>query len=1087
MLYKTLALNVALVSGWATCQFPKVDWFVVDQGTGKSATQKVAGMGSDVFISGYAANTTTLTSTSSATTLTSTSESMSNSAPDLHISKIGADGTPLLTKIFKCVECGSTPSFAVIHAAESGQLAAVGSTPGDLTLGTASEVVSGLTAGSNVGYIALFDTNIKLIWYKTIESSGGVSITGADGDAQGSVYATYKTCIPCTDPETCVAEMSYGRPTGRLEPTCSQHLGKFANGNAVWSVDLPATVTLGYLRVGRTGTSDAATDIYTTFKNDSPSTVSGISVTQGGGVMKFNAADGSLVWFAHPADGVSASYIDVSPSATDPFIAISGSLYGSKTMGPNTVVGNLGAMSSYIARMSTTDGSIVWAEAVPMSRGVQITPDNQYVGVFSQTTGDTDVVALTDTGGVTTTMRSRGSWDLIAIKLDAATGDGVYAIDGGGDGMEYFHGFGMTSNGDLLISGYSRSNSFHFGTHTLPNAQSRSHGGDGQNKVYTIQVSADSYTPTCVDSCASNTPVVKSGHCFIDHYCYADGAYSTYPANACFKCDVSASQSAWTGPDVTAGDGYCFINDVCIPNGSAKPGATSRSAPSACQTCDVTKSTDDWTTTHGWDLVDGKCVELTTITTTASTALTTAMAASTLVSAVTSPASSGDFAAAKTAYVGSTLQTLAKTAFTGCPDYDMAAAYYGSATYLDDYMLSALDGTGQFSGTLSPTTRGDMADARTEAVKKCAQDQILVNAAIGTLQLAHTSASAWYKFYAYWTGDTPAGAPWARANKRCQNYGTCGGGTSGENGEIAIINSNILLAVLGALADPTNNGASHAKKAADNALMVYFQAALRYAYKVDAAMALDPPGATADYQGEGGAFWRVIAPYLPTSEAAAVEVTMQFYTMTNAPTGTDHYCPLKRLLHANLPSGLGASDMGSLGAASAVTCKAVPTAGAAGVQDVVSAYTITGVTVADVTAENIVDMSIAFANQAGVDPSQVTVTVMSGSVILQVVIKVFDADAAAVVATLPTDPAGLTAVMATADLTLDPKTVTVTTTPVAQAPGAVVKPDSDGDDGLSTGALIGIIAGVVVLVVVIVVVVMMKKKAAGRVKVVNAA
>jgi hypothetical protein len=54
-----MKLSVALlvapaVHAWqADCRFPKVDWFMLDEGAGISATQKVAGMGTDTYTGGY--------------------------------------------------------------------------------------------------------------------------------------------------------------------------------------------------------------------------------------------------------------------------------------------------------------------------------------------------------------------------------------------------------------------------------------------------------------------------------------------------------------------------------------------------------------------------------------------------------------------------------------------------------------------------------------------------------------------------------------------------------------------------------------------------------------------------------------------------------------------------------------------------------------------------------------------------------------------------------------------------------------------------------------------------------------------------
>ena len=238
-----------------------------------------------------------------------------------------------------------------------------------------------------------------------------------------------------------------------------------------------------------------------------------------------------------------------------------------------------------------------------------------------------------------------------------------------------------------------------------------------------------------------------------------------------------------------------------------------------------------------------------------SATLTMARDASEAVKTVTA---ASDWAAKKVAYVGSDLQTLAKKSWAGSAFYDQAASHFGSVTWLDDFVLSALDATGEFATTLD-TARGDMQEARTEAFKKALQDQILVTAAISTLQSGSSDAANWRLMYAYWTGASPSNGPWGRANKRCKNYGTCGGMTSGGGGELANVrarwrtlrpslhppqspppppppalrvqaNSNILLATVHAT-QAINNGlassaATHATTAYGNAMIVYYQAAL---------------------------------------------------------------------------------------------------------------------------------------------------------------------------------------------------------------------------------------------------------------------
>ena len=59
-----------------------------------------------------------------------------------------------------------------------------------------------------------------------------------------------------------------------------------------------------------------------------------------------------------------------------------------------------------------------------------------------------------------------------------------------------------------------------------------------------------------------------------------------------------------------------------------------------------------------------------------------------------------------------------------------------------------------------------MSAAREEAVKKGLQDQILVMAALSSLEAGSSLAANWRMMWAYWTGDDPSGAPWARPTVR---------------------------------------------------------------------------------------------------------------------------------------------------------------------------------------------------------------------------------------------------------------------------------------------------------------------------------
>jgi hypothetical protein len=228
--------------------------------------------------------------------------------------------------------------------------------------------------------------------------------------------------------------------------------------------------------------------------------------------------------------------------------------------------------------------------------------------------------------------------------------------------------------------------------------------------------------------------------------------------------------------------------------------------------------------------------------------------------------------------------------------------------------------------------------------------------------------------------------------------------------------------------------------------------------------------ASAEHQGEGGAFWRVVAPILDAADSKGAAYVTNFYTMTTAPTTSNHYCPLKALLEANLPAGLTQADMGTLEDTTEVVCKQVPVKGAEGVQEVTAVYSMPG-TVSDYTDAVVADLESAFAASVGVSPTQVTVAVAAGSVVVTVKILVFEADAAAVVAAVPDTPTEIAAALSGV-AGVDVSSITMTSAPVAKKVSTASSDDN-------TGMIIGIAAGGVVLIAIVGFVVMKKKKSGG--------
>jgi len=427
-------------------------------------------------------------------------------------------------------------------------------------------------------------------WIKKLDDDypGGTS-TGStlDGDADGNMILTYNGCS------------IQKNATGMGEPTggCSDYLEKLAaaDGASVWKVALPKGMGCHVVTSGA---------IYCTTSIDDEETleIAGTSVTNAKGadkavLAKFNA-DGTLHW----AKVTDASGTSLAVSIDESLLVLASS-----------------RMIQRIDLSSGNEGNVLWTDMSSMAvtahgiRGVEVSEDGTEVLAFGQHTGDE---TITDNAGSSMTFRSRGSYEIYVLAIDAATGAGKYAIDGGGDGMEYVFGFSRDrSTGDIFISGTSRSENMHWGNLKRENVMFG--GGDtstavGSSKAYAVKLGGHDDLPDCLDSCPAggvlSAAEVKDGFCFIDRHCYANGEMANYVGSTCMYCDSTANPTGWSGPDTAD---HCHIGDKCIEKGAMKQvvtGQTSRGpryGDSECEVCDPDSSADGYTLMDGYDIKDG--------------------------------------------------------------------------------------------------------------------------------------------------------------------------------------------------------------------------------------------------------------------------------------------------------------------------------------------------------------------------------------------------------------------------------------------------------------------------------------------------
>merc|ERR1719217_200772 len=270
---------------------------------------------------------------------------------------------------------------------------------------------------------------------------------------------------------------------------------------------------------------------------------------------------------------------------------------------------------SRISTSSGTEGNVLWSDAGGVGshgfRGVEVTDDDQEVFAFGQLTSSE---TLTDAGGRTITLRSLGSYEVFVVAYDASDGKGKYAMDGGGTGMEYY--FAMANDPDthdIYVGGTSRSEIIRWGDIKRENVMYNGQPGEnnpdtssavGSSKAFVVKLKTTTTVPSCLNTCNSAFPLqasdVKSGFCYIDRHCYADGDPAPYSGPECTKCVAATDPLQWSAPDTS---GACFISGSCVASGAHAQVRSGYSyVDDPCKKCDPSVSTSAYSDVAGCNL-----------------------------------------------------------------------------------------------------------------------------------------------------------------------------------------------------------------------------------------------------------------------------------------------------------------------------------------------------------------------------------------------------------------------------------------------------------------------------------------------------
>ena len=244
---------------------------------------------------------------------------------------------------------------------------------------------------------------------------------------------------------------------------------------------------------------------------------------------------------------------------------------------------------------------------------------------------------------------------------------------------------------------------------------------------------------------------------------------------------------------------------------------------------------------------------------------------------------------------------------TGEPYYNSAIKFFKEADWVNAYIETAFDS----SSTLATA-------ARLEIIEKTARDNVAVQAVISDLYKAQATTDAdlstvfWDHAAAKYLGPDITDANtdrsqtiYARADKRAANYGTLD-----STGKFALANKAIIEEFTSATTIPSRKTAY--TKIVTQIKVIYAQCVLRYAYLIDANL-----GNYVEYQAEGQAFWKILAPWVNDVDENGAIYLEGIFDTARAPTHGDHFCHAKEIIaKLNLP----ATDFGTLEGTAGIDC-----------------------------------------------------------------------------------------------------------------------------------------------------------------------
>jgi len=583
----SLALGVDSATwGSHSATLPQHDWVVLDYAAGGSFGVGMTASATHVYTTGSMASSLKLMNPITGAGVQGADE---GSDRDVFVAKVTVDGVPEAVFTYPSAEDStglSTTYPRDIHVSEDGETLVLGGYfTASIVFGDTTLVNERATAQADeslkdgfVAKVRAFDGSVVWAYQSTATLKAYVYGT-AFGPASGDVFSCGST-QNVDDAESFGIVSLHDGDTGALKWEKTWGIGVGTVMEVMPTADESVLVAVGSF-VGSLDFGGAVGVLETTVADVAEAIVLGL-----------DPSNGRPLWATRVSgdgDAASASHIDVKDGYA--YVSCGGGCGTAHAASGAAVALGDSAHSGAVLKLDAANGEVVWIADAPSAHGIAAStadsPQGSAVYVHVGQSGD---FALGDVA-----FPGRGGQDQYVLKIDGEDGSGSWALQSGGNDLEYLRRIAIDPFGDLYTSGRTDSDPVYFDPFAID-----SHITDDQGSedmwVAKLATSAES-----LPDCFKANGDLKAGHCFIGNRCYADGD-AGLGTRACLGCDSALSADAYSGP--ASG---CFVDGACVDEGAmmsvtASSWAGGGTTWSSCQYCDGNADAASFSVLAGWTM-----------------------------------------------------------------------------------------------------------------------------------------------------------------------------------------------------------------------------------------------------------------------------------------------------------------------------------------------------------------------------------------------------------------------------------------------------------------------------------------------------